>query len=69
MKKLVKMDGAFPYMDDLSEKEISDRLESLFDSSLPSVSFTDFLIFLKKLLPKLKKMRVSIESEVFKKEQ
>lgn len=40
MKKLVKMDGAFPYMDDLSEKEISDRLESLFDSSLPSVSFT-----------------------------
>ena len=42
MKKLVKMDGAFPYMDDLSEKEISDRLESLFDSSLPSVSFTIF---------------------------
>ena len=67
MKKLVKMDGAFPYMDDLSEKEISDRLESLFDSSLPSVSFTIF--FLKKLLPKLKKMRVSIESEVFNKEQ
>jgi hypothetical protein len=48
VKKLVKMDGAFPYMDDLSEKEISDRLESLFDSSLPSVSFTDlFLFFLK----------------------
>jgi len=37
VKKLVKMDGAFPYMDDLSEKEISDRLESLFDSSLPSL--------------------------------
>ena len=45
MKKLVKMDGAFPYMDDLSEKEISDRLESLFDSSLPSVSFTDFYFY------------------------
>ena len=67
MKKLVKMDGAFPYMDDLSEKEISDRLESLFDSSLPSVSFTIF--FLKKLLPNLKKMRDSIESDVFNKEQ
>ena len=32
------MDGAFTNLDDLSDREISERLESLFDSSLPSVS-------------------------------
>jgi hypothetical protein len=31
------MDGAFTNLDDLSDREISERLESLFDSSLPSL--------------------------------
>ena len=67
MKKLVKMDGAFPYMDDLSEKEISDRLESLFDSSLPSVSFTNFF---EQVDFKIKENHsVSIERELFNQEQ
>jgi hypothetical protein len=67
VKKLVKMDGAFPYMDDLSEKEISDRLESLFDSSLPSVSFTNFF---EQVAPKIKENHgVSIERELFNQEQ
>ena len=48
------MDGAFTNLDDLSDREISERLESLFDSSLPSVSSKFLICFSLKFALKLR---------------